>query len=186
MITNLTRRWWVFLVRGVFAILLAIVAFAQPMSTLFALVVVWGAYAVAEGAMALWAGFSDDAREQGRWFLIIAGVAGILGGVAAWLWPGLTAVVMLGIIAAWSIVRGVFEMAAAFALRKSIDNEWTLLAAGALSVLFGLLLLLRPGIGLLALVWLIAIYALISGVLQIVLAFRLRHLGRANHTHAHV
>lgn len=186
MISNLTRRWWVFLVRGVFAILLAVVALVQPMSTLFALVVVWGAYAVAEGAMALWAGFSDDTREQGRWFLIIAGVAGMLGGIAAWLWPGLTAVVMLSIVAAWSIVRGVFEMAAAFALRKSIDHEWTMLAAGALSVLFGVLLLLRPGIGLLALVWLIGGYALISGVLQVMLAFRLRHLGHVKHTHAPV
>jgi uncharacterized membrane protein HdeD (DUF308 family) len=154
------------------------------MSTLFALVVVWGAYAVAEGAMALWAGVSDDRREQGRWFLIIAGVAGMLGGVAAWLWPGLTAVVMLSIIAAWSIVRGVFEMAAAFALRKVIDNEWTLLAAGALSVLFGLLLLARPGIGLLALVWMIGGYALINGVLLIMLAFRLRLAGRATRARA--
>ena len=177
MVTGLTRSWWVFLLRGIFAIVLGVVAFVQPLSTLYALVVVWGAYAVAEGVMALWAGIADDGRQQ-RWFLVVAGLAGVLAGIGAWLWPGLTAVVLLGIIAGWSIIRGIFEMAAAIALRKAIENEWLLLAAGALSVLFGLVLIARPGVGLVALVWMIGIYALVNGVLLVMLAFRLRSLGQ--------
>jgi uncharacterized membrane protein HdeD (DUF308 family) len=177
MVTGLTRSWWVFLLRGIFAVILAIVAFTRPLSTLYALVVIWGAYAVAEGVMALWAGIADDGRQQRRWFLVIAGLAGVLAGIGAWLWPGLTAVVLLGIIAGWSIVRGIFEMAAAVVLRKAIENEWMLLAAGALSVLFGLVLLARPGVGLVALVWMVGVYALVNGVLLVMLAFRLRALG---------
>ena len=178
MVTGLTRSWWVFLLRGIFAVILGIVAFARPMTTLWALVVIWGAYAVAEGVMALWAGIADDGRAQRRWFLVVAGLAGVLAGIGAWLWPGLTAMVLLGIIAGWSIIRGIFEMAAAIALRKVIDNEWLLLTAGALSVIFGLVLIARPGVGLVALVWMIGVYALVSGVILVMLAFRLRSLGQ--------
>jgi len=179
MVTGLTRSWWVFLLRGIFAVILGIVAFARPASTLYALVVIWGAYAVAEGVMALWAGIADDGHRQTRSFLVIAGIAGVLAGIGAWLWPGLTAVILLGIIAGWSIIRGIFEMAAAIALRKVIENEWLLLAAGALSVLFGLILIARPGVGLVALVWMIGVYAFVNGVLLVMLAFRLRSLGQA-------
>jgi uncharacterized membrane protein HdeD (DUF308 family) len=102
----------------------------------------------------------------------------VLAGIGAWLWPGLTAMVLLGIIAGWSIIRGIFEMAAAISLRKVIDNEWLLLTAGALSVIFGLVLIARPGVGLVALVWMIGVYALVSGVVLVMLAFRLRSLGQ--------
>jgi uncharacterized membrane protein HdeD (DUF308 family) len=106
--------------------------------------------------------------------MILAGVAGIITGVLTFLWPGLTALVLLYFIAGWAIVTGIFEVAAAIRLRKEIEGEWLLIIGGIASVLFGVLLVINPGAGALASVWIIGSYALIFGILMIVLAFRLR------------
>jgi uncharacterized membrane protein HdeD (DUF308 family) len=176
MIAGLTQRWWVFLVRGLCAIALAVVAFTQPAATLLALIIVWGAYAVSDGVMALWAGWADRQGGRGMWPLLIVGVASLVAGLTAWIWPQITAFVLLAIIASWSIVRGLFEIVAAIRLRRVIENEWLLITTGALSLLFGIVLLSRPRLGLLALVYLIGSYALVCGILLVVLAFRLRSL----------
>lgn len=176
MIAGLTERWWVFLVRGLCGVVVGAVAFTQPVATLLALVVVWGAFALADGLTALWAGWTDRRGGRGLWPLFISGVISLVAGGMAWLWPGLTAVVLLAIIASWSIVRGLFEIWASIRLRRVIQREWLLATTGALSLLFGILLLSRPGIGLVTLGYLIGSYALASGILLVVLAFQLRGL----------
>lgn len=108
--------------------------------------------------------------------MILAGLAGLLAGVLTFLWPGITALVLLYVIAGWSIVTGVLEVAAAIRLRKEIEDEWLLGLAGIASIIFGILLMILPGPGALALVWLIGSYALFYGVLLLVLAFRVRGL----------
>ena len=108
---------------------------------------------------------------------LLEGIAGIAIGIISIIWPGITALALLYFIAAWAIITGIFEIMAAVELRQEITNEWFLAISGALSVVFGLLLLLLPGAGALAVIWLIGAYALLFGVLLIVLAFQLRAWG---------
>ena len=176
MLAGLTRRWWVFLVRGLCGIAIGIVAFTQPFATLLALIVVWGALVLADGLTTLWAGWTDRRGGRGFWPLILSGAISLVAGATAWVMPGITALVLLVIIATWSIIRGVFEILAAIRLRRVVRNEWLLAAAGTLSVLFGIVLLARPAIGLATLAYLIGSYAFVSGIVLVVLALRLRRL----------
>jgi uncharacterized membrane protein HdeD (DUF308 family) len=170
------EHWWAFAVRGVAAIIFGILAFIWPGVTLAVLVLLWGAYALVDGVFALIGAFRTGQGD--RWLLIIEGVAGILAGILTFIWPGLTALVLVYIIAAWALVTGVLEIIAAIRLRRVIQNEWLLILSGIVSVLFGLALVIAPGTGALALIWLIAAYAVVFGVLLIILAFRLRGLGQ--------
>jgi uncharacterized membrane protein HdeD (DUF308 family) len=111
--------------------------------------------------------------------VLLGGIAGIIAGVLTFVWPAITALVLLYLIAAWAIVTGILEIAAAFSGLLPIAHEWTLVLAGILSVLFGLLLAILPGVGLLSLVWLIGIYALAYGVVLIIRAFQFRAAGTA-------
>lgn len=176
MIPALTQRWWIFVLRGLCGLVLGVVALTQPAATLVALIVLWGAYAFADGATAIWAGWEGRQRSTGLWPSLLVGVTGIVAGVTAWLWPGITALVLLTIIAVWSIARGIFEIVLGIRVRRVIEGEWLLFAEGALSVLFGLVLLSRPGIGLALIVYLIAGYSLIAGGLLVMLGLKLRRL----------
>jgi uncharacterized membrane protein HdeD (DUF308 family) len=174
MITAVARNWWVFLVRGLAAILFGILAFLWPGITLFVLVLFWGAYALVDGIFALIAAFSGQAAQQRWWVLLLEGLLGIAAGIVTFLWPGMTAIALLYLIAAWAIVGGVLEIAAAIRLRQEIEGEWLLALSGVASIIFGVLMVIWPGAGALAVVWLIAGYAIVFGVLMIALAFRLR------------
>jgi uncharacterized membrane protein HdeD (DUF308 family) len=174
MLAELARHWWVFLVRGIFAVLFGLAAFFWPGLTLWALVILYGAYAIADGVAALVFGFGT--RGHGFWPMLLFGLLGIGAGIVAFAWPGITALALLYLIAAWSVVRGVFEIATAIRLRKAIENEWLLGLAGVMSILFGIALAVWPGAGLLALVWLIGAAAFVIGLSLIALAFRLRSL----------
>jgi uncharacterized membrane protein HdeD (DUF308 family) len=176
MLETLARNWWAIVLRGVFAVLFGLGAFFWPGITLAALVLLYGAYLFADGVMAvLWA---LAGRRAGAfpWGVCLAGLASIGGGLATFVWPGLTALVLLYLIAAWAIVRGIFEIIAAFHLRRELTNEWLLALNGVLSVLFGLLLIVAPGAGALAVLWLIGTFALVIGIVMIVLGFRLKGL----------
>jgi uncharacterized membrane protein HdeD (DUF308 family) len=171
----LAQNWWLLLLRGIAAILFGILAFAWPGLTLLTLIFLWGAYTIVDGICALWATFTGGAGGMApRWWLAIVGVAGIIAGLLAFAWPGVTAFVLLLFIASWAIVTGLMQIIGAIRLRKEIEGEWLLVLSGALWVLFGLVLFAQPGAGALALVWLIGWSAVIIGVLYIVLAFRLR------------
>jgi uncharacterized membrane protein HdeD (DUF308 family) len=176
MLRSLVRNWWAVLLRGLVAILFGVLAFAWPGLTLLSLVALYAIYCVVDGVAALAAAFVRDEGGKPLGQMIFTGLVSVGAGVAAFLWPGLTAMVLLWIVAAWAIVRGVAEIVAAIRLRREIENEWLLGLAGALSILFGLALFVRPGAGAIALVWFIAAFAIAHGVLLVALAFRLRSL----------
>jgi uncharacterized membrane protein HdeD (DUF308 family) len=167
----LTRNWGWIVMRGVVAILFGILAFAMPGITLAALVLVWGVYALADGIAAIVAGFKMKA-----WPLIVIGIIGIAAGVATFVYPGITALVLLTFIAGWAFVTGIFQIITAIRFRKVIQNEWMLAFSGVLSVAFGAIMFARPGAGALAVVWIIGCYALLTGVLQLMLGFRIKGL----------
>ena len=174
MLEHLGRNWsWVVL-RGVAAVLFGVLAFAWPGITLAALVIVWGAYAFADGILALVAAYR--VRDQGKpfWSLVIVGLLGIAAGIVTFIWPGMTALLLLMFIAAWALVMGIFQIVAAIRLRKEIRNEWLLGLSGVLSVLFGIIMFVQPGAGALAVIWVIAAYAVVFGILLIWLGLRLK------------
>jgi uncharacterized membrane protein HdeD (DUF308 family) len=178
MLEQLTRNWWMVALRGVLAILFAVIAFGWPGITVVALVWLWGAYAFVDGVFALIASVRAAEQDQ-RWgMLLLEGISGIAAGIIAFAWTGMTALVLVYLIAAWAIVTGIFEIAAAVRLRQEIEGEWLLGLSGALSILLGVLIMARPGAGLVAWVWMIGIYAMVFGIVLLALAFRLRALGQ--------
>jgi uncharacterized membrane protein HdeD (DUF308 family) len=174
MASVLARNWWALALRGVLAILFGLAAFVVPGITLTTLVLFFGAYVLVDGIFTIIAGVRSYGERQRWWVLILEGIAGILLGVLTFLNPGLTAVVLLYFIAAWAILTGVLEIIAAIRLRKEIEGEWALALSGVLSLLFGVLLIISPLVGLLTITFLIGAYALLFGIFLIVLAFRLR------------
>jgi uncharacterized membrane protein HdeD (DUF308 family) len=178
MLTALTRHWWIFLVRGALAILFGLGAFFWPGITLSALVVLFGAFAFADGFMTLVAAIQGRAAIRHWWLYLLEGLAGIGAGALAFFWPGITAVVLLMFIAAWAVVTGILEIAAAVRLRKEIEGEWALGLSGVLSILFGVILMARPAAGALAVVWLIGAYAVAFGMVMVALSFKLRGLSK--------
>jgi uncharacterized membrane protein HdeD (DUF308 family) len=178
MVTRLARRWWLLALRGVVAILFGLAALVWPGITLAVLVWLFGAYALVDGVFAVGAAVRARGEQPHWWGLLLEGVAGIAAGVVTLLWPGLTAIVLLYLIAAWAIVTGILEIVAAVQLRREIANEVWLALSGLLSVLFGLAVAIWPGAGALALIWLIGAYAVVFSVLLLALAVRLRGIGQ--------
>jgi uncharacterized membrane protein HdeD (DUF308 family) len=171
----LARNWWALALRGLAAILFGVLAFAWPGITLFVLVLFFGAYMLVDGIFAIVAAVRAAGEEDRWWLLLIEGILGVLAGLVAFFWPGLTALALLYFIAAWAIVTGIMEIVAAIRLRQEIEGEWALGLSGLLSVIFGILLVVLPApAGLLSLVWLVGAYAVATGVLLLILAFRVR------------
>ena len=175
MLKEITRDWWILALRGAFAVLFGALAFAWPGMTLAALVLTFGAYAVVDGVLALYHAVAGDAGS--RWVLALEGVIGVLAGVATFFYPGMTALALLYVVAAWAILSGVLEIAAAIELRKAIDGEWLMALGGLASVVFGVLLAVQPDAGLLTVAWLIGAYAVAFGAAMIALAFKVRSIG---------
>ena len=172
MVVVLAHNWWTLALRGVAAVIFGILAYLWPGITFTVLVLFFGAYALWDGVFALIGAF----RTQGerRWALVLVGLAGIAAGLVTFLWPGAATLAILTIIAAWAILTGIFEIIAAIRLREEIEGEWLLLLSGLLSVLFGIALAIWPAAGLVAVTWMIGAYAIIFGILLILLGFRLR------------
>jgi uncharacterized membrane protein HdeD (DUF308 family) len=171
----LVGNWWTFVLRGVLAVLFGILALILPGMALLTLVFLFGFYALADGVISIVAAFRrTDTRQQPWWALLIGGVISIIAGLLAFFIPGITALALLYIIAAWALVTGVIEIIASVRLRKQIEGEWLLALTGVLSIIFGVLLAVFPGSGALALVLFIGAYAIVIGVLLIVLGFKLR------------
>jgi len=174
----IAQHWWVPLVRGLIAIVFAVVVFAYPISAIGTFVLIFGAFAFADGVLGIFQALRFAHPSSGRWWLqLLSGVAGIITGLITLIYPDITALVLGFFIAAWAIVTGGFEIGAAFRLRKDVPGEIFMIAAGILSVALGIVLFFLPLAALLAWVWIVATYALISGVLLCMLAFRLRGLG---------
>jgi uncharacterized membrane protein HdeD (DUF308 family) len=177
MVKVLTRSWWALALGGVAAVLFGILAFIWPNIAVVVLLALFGAYALVDGLFSIVTAAEGAVHHQSWIWPALRGIAGIAAGIITFFRPGVVAISLLYIIAAWAIVTGVLEIVAAIHLRREMANEWMLILAGALSVLLGLLLIVSgPSAGILALVWLIATYAIIVGALRIGLAFRLRSL----------
>lgn len=170
----LARNWWALALRGVFAIVFGLIALLAPGVTLVALVILFGAYSLVDGFFGIIAAVrAAEARHRWGW-LVVEGIAGVLTGIITLGWPAITAIVLLYLIAFWALVTGVLELIAGFHLRGHLAGEWMLLLGGAASVIFGIILIIHPLAGALALLWLIGIYAIVFGLLGLILAFRLR------------
>src|SRR5918999_1005610 len=172
---SLTRNWWAIVLRGIAGILFGVITFFAPGISLAALVLLFGAYAFADGVLAIVTAVRRRGTGRGG-LLLLEGLAGIAAGIVTLLWPGITAIALLYVIAAWALVTGAFEIAAAIRLRKVITGEWLLALSGVLSIALGVLLVLAPGPGALALVIWIGAYAFVFGALLVALGFRLRAL----------
>ena len=167
----LAGHWSTLAIRGVCAIVFGVLSFMWPALSLATLVIIWGVYALIDGALALVAGVKAKI-----WSLVFIGLVGVLAGIGAFVYPGRTALVLLYFIAAWAIVTGILAIYIAIRLRKELTGEWVLALAGVLSVVFGMMLIARPGAGALAVVLILASYAVAFGVLLLVLAFKLKSL----------
>ncbi len=174
MLEVLTRNWWTLALRGALAIAFGVLAFLWPGLTLLALVILFAAYALSDGILSIVGGIRTAKRSERWWLMVLGGVLGIVAGVLAIVWPAITAIALLALIAAWAIVTGVFQVFAAYRLRRLIEGERLLALAGVASVAFGILMFVFPTAGALAVVWVIAAYAIAYGVLLLTLAFRLR------------
>ncbi len=175
MLELLSRRWWLIVLRGVVAVVFGLLAVAWPEITVLALALLWGIYVLADGISAAMIGVAGTGQERALHLGI--GALGVLTGVLALVWPGITAMVLLVVIAVWAIIAGIMQIAAAVRLRRVIQREWFLAVSGVVSLVLGLLLIVQPAEGAIALVIAIATFVIAWGVVLIVLGFRLRALG---------
>ena len=171
-----TRSWWVVFLRGLVAIVFGILAFAWPGVTLATLVLLFGGYVLLDGIFSLFAAISGWRHREDRWLLLLEGFIGIWAGTVTFRTPAITAVMLVLFIAVWAMATGVLRIVAAIRLRKEISGEVWLAFSGLASVVFAFMIMLRPGAGALALLWVIAGYALVLGASLVMLGIELRSL----------
>ncbi|MCU1499053.1 MAG: hypothetical protein JWM47_3006 [Acidimicrobiales bacterium] len=185
MMTAADGSWRRNALRGLAAVAFGVLALIWPGLTLLVLVLLFGAYALFDGVTLISSVFTSASDEptQAKTVLAVRGAVGVVAGLVTFLWPGITALALLFVIAAWAVVNGVLEIAAAIRLRKEMKHEWLLVATGILSIVFGVLLAITPGAGALAITWLIGWFAILSGSLRLALAWRLHHMEHEGHLH---
>ena len=171
----LLRNWWTLVLRGVFAVTFGFIAWFWPGLTLLALILTWAVVACVSGIVTLASAFARDGDEP-RWILLLEGGVSLLAGAAALAYPRQTAILFLYLLAAWALLAGVVQIIAAWRLRAEIRGEFWLGIAGVLSVLFGILLIFRPGAGALTMLWLIAGYSVLFGIVLIAWGLHLKRL----------
>jgi uncharacterized membrane protein HdeD (DUF308 family) len=175
---RLASHWWLFLIRGILAILLAIAALAFPSAALLSIAILFGAYAFVDGIVAIVTA-TRLAHAGQRWgWLLVEGLLGIAAGVVTFFYPFATVFALAILLGAWALVTGVLAVGSAFTERRHIQNEWLWVLSGVLSVFFGIAVFFMPAVGLFALVYLLSFYALLAGIFFLSLAFRLRGLAR--------
>ncbi|MEP7286082.1 MAG: HdeD family acid-resistance protein [Chloroflexota bacterium] len=180
--TGVSRMWWMFAIRGVAAILFGLAALIWPITAILVLVNLFGAYMLVDGIFAVAAALTGRSGHKAWWATLIEGLVGIGLGIFSFIAPGVVVTSLIWVMAAWAIVTGIFEIIAAIRLRETITNEWMLGLGGVLSIIFGILLAIQPGVGALTILWLIGGYAIVFGIMFIVLAFRLRGMGSSAQT----
>ncbi len=168
------RNWWIMALRGLLAVIFGLIALVFPRIALLAFIYVFAAYALVDGGIAIITSIQErDLLYRWGWVLF-EGILSVLAGIIAFANPGLTALVLLYLVAAWAVVTGIMEIVAAFAIREFVSREWILALADILSLAFGILLFVNPGAGILSILWLVGIYAIVFGLLFIIRAFQLR------------
>ena len=176
--TGPARMWWAMALRGALAVIFGVLAFLWPGLFWLAVVITFAAFAFTDGIFAIVAAVRGDRGAGPRWLLVLDGIVGLAAGALAIVWPNITELVLLWMIAAWSIVGGALTIAAAIEFRKEIRGEWALGLSGVLSIILGVGLALFPGPGLVAVAWWIGANAIVLGIVQMALGFRLRRLVR--------
>lgn len=179
-VNMLVSNWWLLLVRGLLAVVFGIMAIAWPGLTILTLVLLYGIYALVDGLTAMWVGGSSRA-----WGLLLFGLLGVVVGLYTFLYPGITALALVYLIATWAFIRGIFEIMTAIQLRKEISNEWVLILSGIISIIFGAVLVANPRAGALSLAVVIGVFALFYGLMMIILAFRIHGLPKRLERLAH-
>ena len=178
MLEKFTNNWWMFALRGLVAVIFGILAFTRPDQTLQALVLVFGAFALVDGTLNVFAGISSAPFFDRWWAVLLGGVAGILVGLTAIFLPVITGRALLYLIGAWALITGIFEIVVAIQFRRVIAGEWMLILGGLSSILFSVLLFVFPEAGAVSVIWVFAIYAVVFGISEIIFAFRLHSLGQ--------
>jgi len=176
MIEALKRNWWVLVIRGICGIVFGVVAFVYPGLALATLVILFGAWVLIDGVFRIVGATAGRASDPDWGFHLIIGLLGVVVGFLTFRAPGITALILVIYIGAWALMIGAVEIALAIKLRRELKGEWFLVLMGLASIIFAVLLLWNPGPGALALLWLIASYAIVLGVLAIFFGFRLRSL----------
>ncbi|WP_336486177.1 HdeD family acid-resistance protein [Methylobacterium nigriterrae] len=173
MSTVLARNWWLLALRGVCAILFGVIALVAPLATILTLVIFFAAYMLVDGVFGIIASVRAAQRNE-RWgFLLLEGLVDILVGAAAFLMPAAAVWAFVYLVALWALVSGGLMLAAAFRLHLHY-GRWWLALGGVISILFGLALLINPGMSAVVLTWWMGGYAVAFGVMLLILAFRLR------------
>lgn len=175
-VATLARNWWMMLLRGAAAIVFGLIAIIWPGISVTVLVIFFGAYALVDGAFLIGAAIRGGDARVPRWLLVLEGVLGIAVGIISLVWPELTAITLLYLIAAWAIVTGVVEVLEAVRLRNMIENEWFMGIAGVLSIILGIVFFTFPIEAIATIAIVAGVYAIFFGALLIVLSFRLRSL----------
>ena len=166
----LARNWWLIALRGVLGVIFGVIALVMPVATILALVLLFSAYMVVDGAIAIYAAIRAARKQEGWGFLLFQGIASLAAAAIAFMWPGLTVVAFVLLIAAWSIVSGCLMLAAAM---RTEQARWWLVLGGAAALLYGFLMIVAPLSGAVVLTWWLGAFALVFGVLLIILSFRL-------------
>jgi uncharacterized membrane protein HdeD (DUF308 family) len=174
------RGWWLFLVRGLLALAVGLIAIFDPGATLAALILLLGAFFIVDGVFAVIKAFGVMRSDRSWWLLLLSGVVSVIAGFVVFAWPGLTALTLGYLVGFWAIVTGIFEIMVAISLRRVIRGEWLYVLFGAISIVFGIYVAFVPGLGLAYLTLLIAIYGFVAGFSLIAAAFRLRSANSAN------
>ena len=170
----LVRNWWALALRGVAAMLFGLLALFMPAFTVVWLVLLFGAYVFVDGVFSIIAGIRAAERHERWWPFALEGLASVVLGVLAFVMPAATALVLLYFVSAWAIVTGAIRIGAAIRLRRQIRGEWLLILNGALSILLGIVIVVKPAAGLLTLMWVLGVYAVLFGGVLVGLALRLR------------
>ena len=178
MLIAASRYWWIAIVRGVFAILFGIFAFMRPDITLAALVLYFGAWALVTGILGVFEFFFAYKKHESRILQLVAGLLSIALGLMTFARPDVTALVLIIYIAVWAFMQGLFEIAAAVKLYGLVPGAWMLMLSGIASVIFSLIILWNPLPGALALLWIIAAYAIIFGFLAIGFGIHMRRVAK--------
>jgi len=173
----LARSWWMLALQGLVALLFGVLAVLWPGLTLLWLVALFAAYAIISGGAALYGAVKNRTMDRGWWLILLLGLVSVAAGVLAIFYPGLTALALVLLMGANALITGVLQIVVAIRLRKMVGNEWLLVLTGVASIVFGVVVLVFPGAGALALVWLISFYAVLSGILLLSLAFRVKGWG---------
>jgi uncharacterized membrane protein HdeD (DUF308 family) len=177
MLSSLTRNWWLVALRGTLAVIFGAAAFVWPGLTFEVLVLLFGAYAFVDGVLVFSFGLMAAGDREQWWPLVLGGILGIGLGVLTFARPETMALALVYVAGFWAIVTGLLEIVAAIRLRDVISGEWLMGLSGVLSIIFGVLVVGQPNAGALALVYLFGFYAILAGISQIGLGFRLRGLG---------